>query len=134
MNKIKDLWFSTDNKIRFFIIGCVNAAIAYLLYIIFILFLGKNHYQLALLLQWVVSTVPSYFNQKFFVFCTKGNYLKEYIKCFSTWAVAYFLNAAFLEIFEKYLIKNVFISQFISLILVSVVTYVLFKYFAFKKK
>ena len=103
MDKIKNLWFNLDNKIRFFVIGCVNAAISYLLFIIFILIFGENRYQLCLFLQWIISTIPSYFNQKFFVFCTKGSYLKEYIKCLSTWAVAYFLNAGFLEIFNKFL-------------------------------
>lgn len=132
MDKIKNLWFNLDNKIRFFVIGCVNAAISYLLFIIFILIFGENRYQLCLFLQWIISTIPSYFNQKFFVFCTKGNYLKEYIKCCSTWTVSYFLNVIILEILVRFLIKNVFISQLISLFLVSIFTYIVFKLFAFK--
>lgn len=134
MLKIKELWFNLDDKIRFLIIGCVNAAISYVIFVICLLILGDELRQLCVALQWVISSVFSYLNQKFFVFATKGNYLREYIKCCSTWLVSYILNVIILEILIKYCIKNVLISQFISLFIVSVVTYVLFKFFAFAKK
>lgn len=122
-----------DDKIRFLFIGGVNAGISYVIFAISLFLLGQEHYQLCVILQWTISSVFSYFNQKFFVFCTKGNYLKEYLKCCSTWAVSYLLNVVILELLVRFAIKNVYLSQFISIFLVSVVTYVLFKYFAFKK-
>jgi putative flippase GtrA len=127
-------WCKIDDKIRFLLVGGVNFAISYVIYAISIYLLGQEYYQLCLILQWVLSSFTSYFNQKFFVFCTKGNYVKEYLKCCSTWVLSYFLNALLLEVFVKYVFKNVFISQFIAAFLVSVATYVLFKYFAFKPK
>ena len=131
---ILDYWFKLDDKLRYLFIGGVNFVISYVIFSLSILILGQEHHQLCVVLQWTISSVPSYFNQKFFVFCTKGNYLKEYLKCCSTWALSYFLNAIILEVLLKYFIKNVFIAQFIAVFTVSVVTYVLFKYFAFKKK
>ena len=133
MEQLKDFWFKTDDKIGFVIIGCLNAGISYLIYVFFVFLLGEKYYQLCAFLQWTISTVPSYFNQKFLVFCTKGNYLTEYLKCCSTWALSYLLNVIILEILVRYIIKNVFISQLVSLFLVSVLTYILFKCFAFKK-
>ncbi|MBQ3818924.1 hypothetical protein II810_00600, partial [bacterium] len=65
-------------------------------------------------------------------FCTKGNWIKEYLKCCTTWVVSYFLNAIILELIVKYVSKNVYIDQLVSIFIVSIVTYVLFKYFAFK--
>jgi putative flippase GtrA len=127
-----DRWLSLPKIIRFFIIGSINAAISYIIYAIAIFVLGEVYYQLAIALQWLLSSVTSYVNQKFFVFCTRGNYLKEYTKCCSTWVVSYFLNAVILEVFVRYLIKNVYIAQFVSLFIVSLVTYVLFKFFAFR--
>ncbi len=127
-----DKWLKLPKIFRFFIIGGINAAISYVIYAIVIFILGEGYYQLAIALQWLLSSVTSYINQKFFVFCTKGNYLKEYMKCCSTWVVSYFLNAIVLEIFVRYLIKNVYIAQFISLFIVSIVTYILFKFFAFR--
>ena len=136
MNKLLmlyNMWCKIDDKIRFLFIGAVNAGISYVIYVIALLLLGQEHYQLCVALQWGISSIFSYLNQKFFVFCTKGNYLREYLKCCTTWLVSYFINVVILELLMQYVFDNAFIAQFISIFLVSVVTYVLFKYFAFKK-
>lgn len=127
-------WCEIPDKIRFLFIGGMNAAISYVIFAFALWCLGESHYQACVILQWTISSVFSYFNQKFFVFCTRGNYLKEYLKCCSTWAVSYLLNVIILELLVRFAIKNVYVSQFISIFLVSVVTYVLFKYFAFRVK
>ena len=125
-------WCSIPDKIRFFLVGSINAAFSYVIFAIALYLLGDKHYQACVILQWSLSSVFSYFNQKFFVFCTMGNYLKEYIKCCSTWAVSYVLNVVILEFLVRFMIKNVYVVQFISILRVGIVTYVLFKYFAFK--
>lgn len=126
-------WYKLDDKIRFLIIGCINAGLSYLLFVILFFLLGDSFHQVCVTLQWLISSVFSYFNQKFFVFCTKGNYIREYIKCCGTWFVSYCLNLIILELLLKYIIKNILMAQFISLFLVSIATYILFKCFAFKK-
>lgn len=134
MRKAYIKWCEIPDKIRFLFIGGVNAAISYVIFALALWCLGESHYQACVILQWTISSVFSYLNQKFFVFCTKGNYLNEYLKCCSTWAVSYLLNVIILELLVRFVIKNVYLSQFISIFLVSVVTYVLFKYFAFRIK
>ena len=129
-----NLWLKLPRRIGFLIIGSMNAEISYVIYALSIFIIGEAYYQIANALQWGLSSVISYFNQKFFVFCTRGNYLKEYLKCCTTWAVSYVLNALILEIFVKYLEINVYLAQFISLFVVSASTYVLFKFFAFNVK
>lgn len=131
--QIYNNWCKIPDKIRFLFVGGVNAAISYIIFAIALYILGDKHYQACVIFQWTISSVFSYFNQKFFVFCTRGNYVKEYLKCCSTWAVSYCLNVVILELLVRFAIKNVYLSQFISIFLVSVVTYVLFKYFAFKR-
>ena len=126
-------WYKLPDIVRFIVIGTINFIVSYLIYVLFVFILGENQYQLCLALQWVVSSIISYMNQKFFVFCTKGNYIKEYLKCCSTWLVGYFLNVILLEIFVKFIFKEVYISQFVSIGIVSVSTYFLFKFFAFKQ-
>ena len=126
-------WLKIPDYIRFIIIGSINAAISYLIYALAVFVIGEHHYQLCVFLQWGLSSVISYLNQKFFVFCTKGNYVKEYLKCCTTWGISYILNVVILEVFVRFLIKNVYIAQFISLFIVSISTYILFKCFAFKK-
>lgn len=132
-NRISNFWFKLDDKIRFLVIGALNAAISYVIFAIALYILGQIHYQLCVALQWGLSSVISYFNQKVFVFQTKGNYLKEYAKCCTTWFVSYLVNVVVLEILVRFVIHNAYIAQFISIFLVSVITYVLFKYFAFKR-
>ena len=126
-------WLQIPRILRFLIIGSINAAISYLIYAISVYLIGEAQYQICVILQWALSSFISYLNQKFFVFCTKGNYIQEYLKCCSTWVVSYFLNVIILEIFVRFLIKNVYVAQFISIFIVSAATYVLFKFFAFKK-
>ena len=128
-----DKWFNIPDFIRFLIIGSLNALISYCIFAISVFIIGETHYQLCVFLQWAISSVISYLNQKFFVFGTKGNYIKEYLKCCTTWALSYFMNVIILEVSVRYLIKNVYIAQFVALFLVSVLTYILFKCFAFKK-
>lgn len=132
MNILYKKWCTIPDKVRFLFIGCVNAVISYIIFAAALYMLGDKHYQACVILQWSISSIFSYLNQKFFVFCTKGNYIKEYVKCCSTWAVSYVINVVILEILVRYVIRNIYIAQFISILLVCVVTYVLFKYFAFK--
>ena len=99
MNSLATLynkWCSIPDKLRFLFIGGVNAGISYVIFALALWGLGEAHYQACVILQWTLSSVFSYFNQKFFVFCTRGNYLKEYAKCCSTWAVSYLLNVIIL--------------------------------------
>lgn len=132
MNILKK-WYDLPDKIRFLLVGGFNAAFSYIIFAIAIHFIGQEHYQICVALQWIISSVFSFVNQKIFVFCTKGHWISEYIKCCSTWAVSYACNALILELIVRFISKNVYIGQFFSILLASIVTYILFKYFAFKR-
>ena len=133
INKYKKYWYQLSDKLRFAIVGCINALIMYLIYAIFILFVGENSYQIALIFAWILSSLTSFFMHKIFVFHSKGGILKEYIKCCSTWVISYGINALLLEVLVKYLKLNVYISQVIAPIIAGIFTYFVFKKFAFKK-
>lgn len=125
-------WCLIPDKIRFLFIGGVNAAFSYIIFAIAVYLIGQEHYQICVALQWAISSVFSFVNQKLFVFCTKGHWLREYIKCCTTWVVSYAVNAIILEIIVRYMTKNVYVGQFVSILLAAMVTYVLFKYYAFR--
>ena len=129
-----DKWAKLPKIIRFIIIGGWNTVILYVIFAILLSILGQPAYQVCVILQWILASFPLFLNQKIFVFGTKGNYVKEYLRCCVTWGISYFLNAIILEIFVRYLIKNVFIAQLLSIFTVSIVTYLLFKFFAFKNE
>ena len=107
-------WCTLSDKIRFFLVGGFNAAFSYVIFSVALYLIGQEHYQ------------------KVFVFCTKGHWLKEYLKCCTTWVVSYICNALILELIVRFVTKNVYIGQIFSILLASVITYVLFKYFAFR--
>lgn len=132
--KLYSKWCSISDKIRFLLVGGFNAAFSYVIFAIAIYLIGIEHYQICVALQWIISSVFSFVNQKLFVFCTKGHWVKEYLKCCTTWAVSYACNAIILEFIVRYISKNVYLSQLVSIFLASIVTYVLFKYFAFRHK
>ena len=124
-------WMQLPEKIRFLMVGGYNTAVSYIIYVLLVFFgLGA---QMALLLSFFISSINSYFSQKFFVFATKGNYLKEYSKCLSTWVGSYILNAILLFLLMKTGL-NAYIAEFIVLVILTVYRYVVLKYFAFKDK
>lgn len=131
---MREYWFKLSDKIRFLIIGGFNAGVSYLIYSAFCLILGDSGYQVALALAWAISSVVSYTTQKFLVFQANGNWIKEYLKCCTTWFFSYLINAGLLEFIVKILHLNVFVAQIIATITAAMFTYIFFKKFAFKKK
>ena len=125
-------WCTIPDKIRFLLVGGWNAAFSYVIFSIALYIIGQQNYQICVALQWIISSVFSFVNQKVFVFCTKGHWFKEYFKCCTTWVVSYICNAIILEVIVRFITKNVYVGQLFSILMASVVTYILFKYFAFK--
>ena len=127
-------WCTISDKIRFLLVGGWNAAFSYIIFAVAVGLLGHENYQICVALQWIISSVFSFVNQKIFVFCTKGHWFKEYFKCCTTWVVSYAFNAIILdlEIIVRFITKNVYAGQLVSILMASVVTYILFKYFAFR--
>lgn len=118
---------------RFIFVGICNTLVSYLLFVLFIKMLGKDAYQISLFASWVISSFFSFTLQKIFVFQTKGNWLKEYVKCVISWSIGYGINAVSLGILVDYLKYNVYFGQLIAIVLTTISTFLLFKYFAFKK-
>ena len=134
MERMKEFWFSLDDKIRYLVVGSFNAGVCYLIYALICLIMGNNIYQIALALAWFLSSAISFTMQRTFVFESKGIWYKEYLKCCVTWFFSYLINAGLLEFTVKYLHLNVYIAQLISNFTAAVFTYILFKTFAFRKR
>lgn len=126
-------WLQLSDKIRFFIVGAFNAGVSYFIYSLVVFFLGASYYQTALALAWVISSVVSFNMQRNFVFHSKGNVIKEYFKCCTTWVFSYIINACLLEFFVKKILINVYIAQILATLISAVFTYIMFKKFAFRK-
>ncbi|MBQ9089766.1 MAG: GtrA family protein [Alphaproteobacteria bacterium] len=126
-------WLRLPEQIRFILVGGYNTFFSYCLYAFF-LFLSDNQLpQIALFLSFILSSVNSYLTQKFYVFNTRGNYIKEFIGCITVWSLSYFFNIVLLWATTTFWIDNPYIAQIICLILIAVLNYICLKQIAFKK-
>ncbi|MBE6452058.1 MAG: GtrA family protein [Alphaproteobacteria bacterium] len=127
-----NFWLRLSEKIRFVLVGGFNTIIAYAIFWILLQLLGVNNYQISLLLSWTFSSVISYSLMRIFVFCSKEGWCSEYFKCVVSWCVSYICNAIILEVAVSLLGWNVYISQALAIAIYTCITYILFKYFAFR--
>lgn len=129
-----NFWMKFPQKIRFILVGGYNTVISYGIYALILWSINEKSPQLALFYSFIISSFHNFLTHKIYVFNTKGNYLKEYPKCFLTWSISYFFNTLLLAFFTKILNINPYISQIFSVIIVSINTYLWLKYFAFHGK
>lgn len=135
-------YFQTLPKpFRFLMVGGFNTLFGFGLFTLLIFLLGHEKYQLALTGQYLLGSLVSFFTQKFFVFKKPSDsmgpnkkWLKEYGKAIITWCIAYMFNSLLLKIFIEILTLPTLISQAISIVIVSILTYQLLYRFAFAPK
>lgn len=132
--RLFNFWMRFPEKIRFILVGGYNAVISYLLYVLILWFTNEKSPQLALFTSFIVSTFHNFLTQKIYVFCTKGGYLREYIKCLTSWTISYVLNSMFLILFTAVFNINPYLAEFFAMAIVGVNTYLMLKFFAFKNK
>lgn len=132
--KLFAFWMRFPQKIRYLLVGGYNTVVSYALYALLLFFMDGQREQVALLGSFLISSVNSFWTQKIFVFQGKGKVHVEYIKCLMSWGVSYVLNVILLALFVDAMHINAYTAQFIALILVTINSYFLLKFFAFKEK
>ena len=83
--------------IRYLAVGACNTAFGYACFALFTLLLTPIFtygYVLASLLANLFSITFAFFGYKWFVFKTKGNYLREWIRCVGVYATSMIVSAA----------------------------------------
>jgi putative flippase GtrA len=121
--------------IRFLIIGTVNNAIGYVIFIcLFYILKDIFHYQMILILNYIIVTPISYLSMKFLVFKTKRNYFREFLKFIILVFIVYIVNAYSLFVFVEIIKFNVMASQFLSLLIAAIASYLVNKVFVFRIK
>jgi putative flippase GtrA len=100
-------------KIRFLIAGMVNTAVGLAVYpILYLVFepMGMGYIQVLIIAQ-VLCISFSFVSNKYFVFKTKGNLKKEYLKFFAFHGFYFALNLVCLPILVEAFKINPIISQ-----------------------
>ncbi len=79
--------------VRFFIAGGWNVIFSYGVFAGLYYVLGDQvHYMLILTGTTILGVTNSYLTQKFFVFRTKGNYLREYLRFYAVYGIQITIN------------------------------------------
>lgn len=145
---LEDIWFGFNQKIRFLLVGGFNTLMSFLIYYAF-LYITSGKEQLSLLLMNLINVNISIITMRYYVFQSHGNFYKEYIKAFSSYAVLYFVNMGLLAFFVSVIrVKellpaesllqeipnlNKAVAQLCCICIITVITFFVHKYFSFRK-
>jgi putative flippase GtrA len=118
-----------SQKHRYLIAGAWNTAFGYSFGLaIYYLFEKIVTIYGILLISNIVSITMAFFTHKLFVFKTKGNWLKEYLKSYVVYGVSALIGAVSIWILVEYFSVKFWIAQGASILLC-----VIFSYFANSK-
>lgn len=132
---MKQFLIAHEQKIRYLIIGGWNTVFGYGVFAgLYFWLSGSLHYLLILSISYVLSITNAYIGYKIFVFRTKGNILKEYLRFYVVYGVSFLFNLATLPLFVEMLKFNMYVAQAIVTIITILGSYVLHKKFSFRDK
>ncbi len=120
-------------KIRFLAAGAWNTLFGYFSFVIlYYLFRSAAHYMILLVISNILSITNAYLSYKYFVFKTKGNFMKEYSRFYVVYGAAFIANLVLLPVFVELLRIHPLISQALIIILTVIISYFGHKHFSFK--
>jgi len=114
---------------NFLIIGSINTLFYYTLYSLFIYM--EIDYKLSVLLATTFGVLFSFYTMSKYVFKNPKKIL--IFKFIFNYILLYFLNIYIISLSYKYLVKDLYISGFVAVVVVAIVSYFTNKYFIFKK-
>ena len=131
--KTENTWFKLPQKLRFLLVGGFNTVTSYLIFAGLYFLLDGNYVPTAII-QYIISVNISILTMRYYVFRSKGNFTKEYLKACIVYIYMLGFNLAWLYVFVDTLHINALISQAVYLVISTITTYILHKYFSFRKK
>lgn len=131
-SKAEKRWFDLPQKIRFLLTGGFNTVISYLLFLL--LFEGcRINYNPALIIQYIISINLSILTMRYFVFESRGNFMREYFKAWGAYLLIFLFNLLWLNITDIFFKIYPAASQMVYIILATIITYLAHKHFSFRK-
>lgn len=124
-----------NKKLRFLIAGGVNTLVGLSVYPILYFFLEPSgfRYLEVLLIAQIICITFSFISNKYFVFKTKGNIKKEYIKFFTFYGLYLLLNLVCLPFLVEIVKITPVISQTIFSIAIIISSYFWHNFITFKQ-
>ena len=137
------IWFRFPQKLRFLLVGGFNTVFAYLiLNLLNILFgwLLKDTFSpvvianIALIVQYILTINVSFVTMRYYVFQSHGRWMHEWLKAWSVYIFLYLINAPILTFMMAILNWSTWLAQGVYLIFSTIITFLLHKYYSFRKK
>jgi putative flippase GtrA len=122
-------------KIMYLIVGMWNTAFGYGLFAGLYYLLSKSmHYNVILLICYVVSTINAYLLYKYLVFKTKGDLIRGYLRFSMVYVYAYLGNMLLLFALKRFTSIDLYLGQAISVIVIVLISYMSHKKYTFKDR
>ena len=123
-----------EQKIRYLIIGGWNTIFGYGVFAALYFWLADTmHYLMILSISYILSITNAYVGYKLFVFKTRGNILREYLRFYAVYGISFLFNLASLPLFIEILKLNMYVAQAIVTMVTILGSYMLHKNFSFKE-
>lgn len=142
----ENIWFKLPEKLRFLLVGGFNTVFAYAVLLLLNWGIGalndKQGWHLslalvanvALVVQYILTINVSFVTMRYYVFRSSGNWRLEWLKAWSVYIFIYCINAPILTFLMTICRFEVWLAQGIYLTVSAIITFLLHKYFSFRKK
>lgn len=142
----ENLWFPLPEKLRYLLVGGFNTVFAYSLLNLLDWGFGKVNVaagwklspemiaNAALIIQYLLTINISVFTMRYYVFQSHGNWKKEFAKAWSVYVLIYMINAPVMTLLMVVFGLKTWSAQAIYLVFSTIITFVLHKYYSFRKK
>lgn len=121
-----------SRSIRYLLVGTYNAAVGYLFFFLINFAIGNLvHYLVVLILSYILSLTHAYLGQRWIVFCSKAPWFQEYLRFLMVNLSGMVVNALLLILFVEYGVR-LMIAQAISVVIVTILSYVGHRKFSFR--
>ena len=102
-----------SNYIKYIYVGIWNTVFSLVLFRVLLWSYKDLHYQVILLLTFIISNIQSHFTQRKFVWESDNRYLYELIRFYASSVVGYFANVILLALFLRLTSFSVFLVQLV---------------------
>lgn len=123
-----------NERVRFLLVGGVNTAIAYGLFILFYSFLGSEFYLLAYIISYVLSLLVGYLLQRKLVFKVKGHLILDFVRYSTVQFASFGINLLLLPLMVEILGFSAPLAQAIIAVITVVGSYFAHRAFSFHRK
>lgn len=137
------IWFRLPQKVRFLLVGGFNTVFAYVV-LNGLNLLFKCLFQdvfsdlvianIALVVQYILTVNVSFITMRYYVFQSHAYWVHEWVKAWSVYIFLYLINAPVLTFMMAILGWSAWFAQAVYLIFSTIITFLLHKYYSFRKK